>query len=105
MDRYRLSLSGRVHVSYALVAIVFFFLLFGLIKLQIVQHTDLAEQSENNRIRVEPIVPRRGVVYDREGRIIIDNRPSYTLSVVPAEIIPGKTIENLSNLLGLDSTQ
>jgi penicillin-binding protein 2 len=105
MDRYRLSLSGRVHVSYALVAIVFFFLLFGLIKLQIVQHTDLAEQSENNRIRVEPIVPRRGVVYDREGRIIIDNRPSYTLSVVPAEIIPGKTIENLSALLGLDSTQ
>ncbi len=105
MDRYRLSLSGRVHVSYVIVGIVFLFLFLGLIKLQIVEHSDLAEQSENNRIRVEPIVPRRGVVYDREGRIIIDNRPSYTLSVVPSEEVPGKTIENLANLLGLDSIQ
>ncbi len=105
MDRYRLSLSGREHFSYVLVAAIFLILTIGLIKLQIVEHKDLAIQSENNRIRVEPIVPRRGVVYDREGRVIIDNRPSYTLSVVPSEIVAGKTIVNLARLLGLDTAQ
>lgn len=105
MDRFYLSLKTRSTLALGLVGVILFFLLGGLVKLQIVQHADLAEQSENNRIRVVPIIPRRGIVYDREERVIVDNRPSYTVSVVPAEAVAEKTYPNLSALIDFDTTQ
>jgi len=103
MERFKLSLTGRERIGYAVVAAVFLLLFSGVVKLQIVEHRSLAFQSESNRIRVVPIVPRRGLITDREGRVIIDNRPSYTVSVVPAEEVPGRTLENLAELLSLDT--
>ena len=105
MDRFKLTLAGREKLSYVTLAAVFLVLFGGLVRLQIVSHAELAVQSENNRIRVQPVFPRRGVVTDREGRVIIENRPSYTVSVVPAEEIAGVTLPELSLLLGLDTTE
>ena len=104
MAQFKLSIEKREKLSYIFLIILFLTLLVGLFKLQIVEHTQLAKQSENNRIRVESIIPRRGIVTDRNGQIIIDNRPSYTVSVVPVEIVKGKTIENLSELIALDTS-
>ena len=105
MSQFKLSLEKREKLSYLFLILLFLFILLGLFNLQILQHNTLAEQSENNRIRVESIIPRRGIVVDRNNQVIIDNRPSYTVSVVPAEIVKGKTIENLSVLIGLDTEQ
>ena len=105
MDRFRLSLSGREKVSHGALLVILLILLGGLVNLQIVNHSELARQSENNRIRVQPVFPRRGEVTDRAGRIIIDNRPSYTVSVVPSEEVPGVTVSALSDLLQLDTVQ
>jgi len=89
----------------AMIAIALLVLVGGLVKLQLIDHQELEEQSRNNRIRVVPIPPRRGNVYDRDGRVIIDNRPSYTVSVVPAEEIPGVTLANLARVINLDTLQ
>jgi penicillin-binding protein 2 len=105
MDRFKLSLAGREKLSLILLFAILLFLAAGLVKLQVVEHSKYAKKSETNRIRVVPIVPRRGVVYDREGRVIIDNRPSYTVSVVAAEEIPGVTLKNLSDVIGLDTLE
>lgn len=105
MERYKLSLADRERISIILVLLAVLLLATGLVKLQVVEHAAMVERSENNRIRVVPIVPRRGRVYDRNGQIIIDNRPSYTVSVVPAEEIKGQTLSNLSPLIGLDTLQ
>ncbi|UCG60917.1 MAG: penicillin-binding protein 2 [Candidatus Zixiibacteriota bacterium] len=105
MERFKLSLAGRERLSYGIILVMLLWLMAGLVKLQIAQHNELAIKSENNRLRVVPIIPRRGLVYDREGRIIIDNRPSYTVSVVPAEEVPELTISNLGELLGMDTLQ
>ena len=88
-----------------LVILAVLFLFSGLVKLQVFEHKELAEQSDSNRIRVVPIPPRRGNVYDREGRVIIDNRPSYTVSVVPAEEVKGVTLPNLAEIIGLDTLE
>lgn len=50
--------------------------------LQVVQYQDYATQSDRNRIHVQPIPPTRGLIYDRNGLLLAENRPSYTLSVV-----------------------
>lgn len=77
----------------------------GLVKLQIVDHSELAKQSENNRIRVQPLVASRGIVFDREHRIIIDNRPSFTVSIVASEAVRDTTVPNLADLIGLDTAK
>ncbi|MEI0548636.1 penicillin-binding protein 2, partial [Klebsiella sp. 72742] len=37
--------------------------------------------SENNRVHVQPIPPTRGLIFDRNGVVIADNRPSFSLSM------------------------
>jgi penicillin-binding protein 2 len=105
MKRYGIPLEKREKISLTVVFILFLVIAGGLAKLQILQHPELAKQSEKNRIRVVPTVPQRGLVTDREGRTIIDNRPSYTVAVVPAEASANISLPNLSVLLGLDTTE
>lgn len=103
MQHFKVDPEGREKISLIVVVVILLVLTGGLVKLQILDHVELARRSENNRIRVVPIVPRRGVVRDCERRIIIDNRPSYTVSVVPAEMSPEATLPNLSRFLQLDT--
>ncbi len=54
-------------------------------KLQVLDHTDYAKRSQDNRVKQRPEVPARGLIYDRKGRVLADNVPAYRLDVVPAE--------------------
>jgi len=105
MKQLILTIDEREKAALLVIALVFAFLLGGLFKLQIINHETLAAQSENNRLRVIPLTPRRGIVFDRNENRIIDSRPSYTVSVVPTEMVNGVTIDNLSELLESDTLQ
>lgn len=71
------------------VALVFFlFLLARLFYLQIIQGQEYARLSENNCIRLQTILPHRGLIYDRHGVLLVDNRPAYDLLIVPADARP-----------------
>src|SRR3546814_8862567 len=54
-------------------------------KLQVLDHADYAKRSEANRIKPRPVVPARGIIYDRKGRILADNVPAFRLDVVPED--------------------
>ncbi|TBR10724.1 MAG: penicillin-binding protein 2 [Lysobacter sp.] len=54
-------------------------------RLQVIQHADYATRSEANRIKLQPIVPGRGLIYDRKGRILADNVPAFRLDVTPSD--------------------
>lgn len=56
-------------------------LLVRLYYLQVVQFEHHTTLAENNRIHVQPIPPSRGLIYDRNGVIIADNRPSFSLTL------------------------
>lgn len=62
-------------------------------KLQVLDHSDYAKRSEDNRIRQRPEVPARGTIYDRKGRVLAENVPAYRLDVVPAEVGEGTRAE------------
>lgn len=95
------ELRGRV--AQGLIALVFIVIGVGLFRLQIQRHGELLNQSENNRIRVRPIVPRRGVIFDRYEFELVGNRPSYAVSIVRSELDKNTTIRQLSQLIGFDS--
>jgi penicillin-binding protein 2 len=64
-------------VQYSILAI-FLILAFGLWRLQVVGGEHYAQLAEQNRIRNVPILAPRGKILDREGRIIVDNYPSFS---------------------------
>src|SRR6202020_3358516 len=64
-------------VQYIILAI-FLILTYGLWRLQVSQNDVYATLAEKNRIRNVPILAPRGKILDREGRVIVDNYPSFT---------------------------
>src|ERR1700726_4553755 len=61
-----------------IVLLIFLFLAYGLWKLQVMQSGKYAQLAEQNRVRNVPILAPRGKILDREGRVIVDNYPSFT---------------------------
>jgi len=72
----------RLVVAAAFIVCALVLLILGYYRLQIVQHQDYATRSDRNRVHVQPIAPTRGLIYDRQGRLLAENRPSYTLSLI-----------------------
>src|SRR5215470_19096888 len=54
--------------------------------LQVLEGGRFQEASEKNRIRVRPIAAPRGILFDRHGLPLVDNRPAFTLSLIPREL-------------------
>ena len=52
-------------------------------RLQVLQHAEFATRSEANRLRLVPVVPARGLILDRKGRILADNVAEWRLDAVP----------------------
>jgi penicillin-binding protein 2 len=73
--RRRVLLGGGVFLVLALVLVA------RMYYLQVIQHEYHSTLAENNRIHVQPIPPSRGLIYDRNGLIIADNRPSFSLTL------------------------
>jgi penicillin-binding protein 2 len=71
----------RVVVGLALVLLLIGVLVARMYHLQVVQFEHHSTLSENNRVHVQPIPPNRGLIFDRQGRVIADNRPSFSLTV------------------------
>ena len=72
---------GRVVVGAFVVVGLICVLLARLYYLQVVQYEYHSTLSENNRVHVQPIPPTRGLIFDRNGVVIADNRPSFSLSM------------------------
>ena len=70
--------------------------------LQIVQHDLYSTRSEKNRVRVEPLPPNRGLIYDRNGVLLAENRPTYNLTLVRERVDDlDETLSLLVDLLEL----
>ncbi|MCH9003816.1 MAG: penicillin-binding protein 2 [Proteobacteria bacterium] len=57
-----------------------------LVQLQVFNHELFAEKSQGNRVRIEPVPPIRGLVFDRKGRVIAENLPAYQLELIPEQV-------------------
>ena len=93
----------RFQVVVYLVVSIFVALLLRLWFLQIIRGESYRNLSENNRIRLEDVPPTRGIIYDRHGRILVDNRPAFKLALVPADVSDlGQTLGKLGRILEVE---
>lgn len=70
----------------------FLVLLGQLWYLQVLEGARLRDLSEKNRIRVRPAAAPRGILFDRNGLALVDNRPAFTLSLIPREMENRETV-------------
>ena len=100
-DRRRISvrlmvLQVSVVMTFAALAISFWFL-------QIIQHTRFEEMAENNHQRTLALRAPRGVLFDRNGKVLVENRLSFSVSIVREHTKDlDRTVRLLSEVAGLD---
>ncbi len=89
----------KLKIVIALLLIIFSVLLVRLWYLQVIKGEELRQRSENNSVRFRKIKPLRGLIMDRNGLVLVDNRPSFDVFYMPNK---GKdheiVIERLKNI-------
>ena len=80
------GLTIRVFRLTIAVCVVFFILLTRLWYLQVIQTERLRELSESNRLRLVPVAASRGTILDRNGEVLVNNTPSFSVAVIPQDV-------------------
>lgn len=112
---YRSHVSNYPHEASvfrfrAVVAAVFCLLLLGglLIRLswlQIIDYEHFASLSEHNRIRLMALPPTRGLIYDRNGVILAENKPTFHLEITPEQVVDMEaTLKGLAEIVTLSDS-
>ena len=84
---------NRLVFVFIIFGILFTYFLYRTFSLQISSYTDYEIASLQNKTREILVQPRRGIIYDRSGNILVNNQPSYNLIINPSEV------KNLDDLL------
>jgi penicillin-binding protein 2 len=77
---------GKLHSAQYLVALILAVLLAGLWRLQVLNAESFRSLAEANRIRKVPILAPRGKLFDREGRLLVDNYPSVSCYLLREQV-------------------
>lgn len=85
-------IKGRAWFAFAVVIALIALLLSRLFTLQVLEYDTYRTQADSNRISTEPVAPTRGLIFDRDGRLLADNQPSYAVTLLK-ERIKAKNID------------
>lgn len=98
--------ARRATIAFIIVVAMLGIVLNNLYSLQVTQFEDYQTRSNGNRIKVLPIAPNRGLIYDRNGILLAENRPVFSLEVIPEEVEDiDKTLADLTALMGITSDE
>ena len=61
-------------------------LVWRMAQLQVIDHEHFTTLSRENRVKVLPLPPTRGLIYDRKGVLLAQNRPAYSLEITPEQV-------------------
>ena len=98
--------ARRVVASSVIVGALLCLLIARFYSLQVIHHNDYVTQSDANRIHVQPVAPTRGLIYDRNGILLAENRPIFTLSLVRERVsdLP-ETLATLRELVDISDDE
>lgn len=92
----------------AIQAMVFVFILLAilitrLVYLQIIDHDVYATLSKENRVKLVAVPPTRGLIFDRNGVLLAESQPSYSLEITPERVLDmDETLDAVSRLIEID---
>ena len=102
MQQEKRIYKGRIFFAIFIVVTCLLILICRYAYLQIVHYDDFTTASDKNRIRLQPLAPARGYIYDRNGVLLADNYPVFTATLSRADVSDiDDTINRLIPVLGL----
>jgi penicillin-binding protein 2 len=94
--------SDRAMTAFLMILAVILLISLRFIYLQVISYEEFTTRSINNQVRIVPVAPNRGLIYDRRGRPVAENRPAYRLELVPEKIGDlEETIRSLGRIIEL----
>jgi len=96
--------SRRKNAYYFFSFVIFVVLTGRLIQLQLINPERFDKESEKNSIKTIITTPARGLLYDRTNRLLVDNKPSYSVTVTKKEF-DTNSISLASSLIGIDPNE
>ncbi|NKB38013.1 MAG: penicillin-binding protein 2 [Gammaproteobacteria bacterium] len=101
---YRL-ISRRIYFAGMLMFLLGLLIVVRVFFLQVVMHDHFTTLSQHNRVKIQPIAPIRGLIFSNDGVLLANNRPSFSLEVIPEQVDDiEQTIDRLSGLIELDNS-
>ena len=98
--------NSRLAMAALLVVSLNSVLVWRLFQIQISHHEVFAELAQGNRVRIEPLAPTRGLIFDRNGQVLAENLPAWELVAIPEEIADLKeSLQALEALQLLDPAE
>jgi penicillin-binding protein 2 len=95
------NLKTSIRILQAIILIGFVVMLVRIFQLQILDYEKYSPLSMQNSIRLEMVNPARGLILDRNGTILVENQPIYSITITPANFDMAR-ISHLARLLNLD---
>ncbi len=93
-------IQRRLIVAGIIVFVAMAIVLTRLYVLQVVDHDHFATLSNSNRVRLKPMPPSRGLIFDRNGVVLADNLPAYRLEIIREQVEDlDATLKDLSELV------
>jgi len=75
----------KKYVIYSFSLLIFFVFVTRLAYLQLFTREELSKESDKNSVKTITVTPPRGIMYDRNGKLLVDNKPSYTVTITPSQ--------------------
>lgn len=101
---YRL-ISSRVYFAATLMFLLGLLIVIRVFFLQVIMHDHFTTLSQHNRVKIQPIAPIRGLIFSSDGVLLANNRPSFSLEIVPEQVESiEQTIGELSSLITIEDT-
>ena len=94
------SFQSRLLIALLVVFVAFGGLVARFVYLQVLQHDHYQTLAESNRISIVPITPSRGLIYDRNGVLLVHNFSAYTLEITRSKIVNlDQTLADLGQII------
>jgi len=98
--------STRIDVLQYIITVLFAILVVSFWVLQVVQNDKFEEMAANNHQRTLPLRAPRGVVFDRDGKVLVENRHSFSISIVREHTRDlNRTVQLLAEVLGVEEAR
>ena len=96
--------ARRAFITFVGVLVMVLILFSNIYSLEINAYDKYQTRADSNRIKVLPVAPNRGLIYDRNGVLLAYNKPIYSLEIIPENVNDLKvTVKSLSELLDINS--
>lgn len=97
---------AKVWILGGFILLMFGILIVQLVRLQILRHDEFVARAVSNRVRTIDIAPSRGLIYDRDGNLLVENAPAYQITLVSADVPDdqvSQVAEELAEMFGIQA--